>query len=124
MAKYFRLVASIGTPTFRPINHYMGVWYGVAEVNDDVEIARLTAAGCQEITEAEYEDQLAKKKALDSSTGLDFRPLHNGAAQPAAPKAPEPPKDIKAEDLRSAETIPAPATPPVPSLPEPKKASK
>lgn len=89
--KYFRLMATDGSPAFEPTSCFEGHWSGVGRVEDDVEIGRLTKRGCAEITESEYLE-LVKKKAQQQKGLPDFRPVTlEDLARPVVP-ATEAPK--------------------------------
>lgn len=89
--KFFSLPDTSGCPQFEPVSQFSGKWTGVAMVEDEQEIARLTKAKYKEITQAEYESAVKKKLERLDSLG-DFRPVPDstqagillGNAQPAA----------------------------------------
>lgn len=95
---YFRVVATDGTPNFVPVSQWMGVWSGVAMVEDEKEIDRLKKLGKQEITAEQYESE-SKKKASLRQGFQDFREVAaglspaslavaNGEQPQSAPSAP------------------------------------
>lgn len=95
-ARFYRLMATDACPQFEPTGHFNWSWFGVAKVEDEAEITRLTKRGCTEITELEYLDAVKKKAA--SQSALDSFRLVESVAQCAARKA-----------APTAEPAPAPA---------------
>lgn len=102
MSVYFRVVATDATPTFEAISQWMGVWSGIAKVDDEAEIARLRKLGKPELTPAEYEAERKKKASLRPSFH-EFREVMGSgspvqlaakAAEVAAQQSPAPPAEL------------------------------
>lgn len=113
MSTYFRVVATDATPTFEPISQWMGVWSGVAAVEDEVEIARLKKAGKAEISAEEYDAELKKKAALRSNFP-DFREVMSLASpvQLAAKSAEFAASPLAKPEVQTVQSVTQPA--PVP----------
>ena len=102
-AKYFSVMATDGTPTFEPVDHFSGVWYGVAKVDDPEEIKRLSDRGTKEITEKEYHEAV-EKKAQGVSSLTSLRAAIPQTAAEAARDAARAASDKKATTIEEVST--------------------
>lgn len=108
---YFRVMATDATPTFEPISQWMGVWSGVAKVEDDAEISRLKKLGRAELTAEQYESE-SKKKASLRQGFQDYREVASGLSlvQPAVESGDQKPAEPSQQTIESV-TKPAPVPP-------------